>query len=187
MIRYLQHVAYRLHMAPRWILAGSCGLILASCSKPHNQLENGTAAGRNKIKSVALITTNSTEAQVQVPRSVFSTNVDDGRDPFFPESTRRLKSSAGFATPVARPVQPPWNFLKLTGLWPSKSRPLALINKTAIGPGEEANITVVVPNNQSIPESHKLLVHCLEVRQNSVLISIDGVPGTKELILQSRL
>lgn len=188
MTRYLQHTAYRLHMAPRWILAGCCGLILASCSKSHNESENSPAAGRNTIKAVASVPTNSVASLLQIPRSVFSTNVDEGgRDPFFPESTRRLPRLAGSPTPVAKPAQSSWNFLKLTGLWPSRSRPLALINKTTIAPGEEANITVVVPNGPGSPESRNLHLRCLEVRPNSVLISIDGEPGTKELILQSRL
>jgi hypothetical protein len=187
MIRYLEHAAYRLHKAPRWILAGCCGLILTSCSKSHDDSAKSAVPGQSKTKAAGLIATNSTPVLAQVPRSVFSTNVDQGLDPFFPDSTRRLLRTAASATPVARPTQPSSNFLKLTGLWPSKSRPLALVNKTTIAPGEEANITVVVQNGHGSPESHRLRVHCLEVRQNSVLISIDGESGTKELILQSKL
>jgi hypothetical protein len=162
MIRHLQHAAYRLHMIPRWILVGCCGLILASCGKSQDDSGSGTVSGQNKNKAMAMIATNSSPAVVQLPRSLFSTNVVDGRDPFFPESTRRSARLSGSAPPAAKPAQPPWNLLKLTGLWPSKSRPLALINRTSIAPGEVANITVMVPDGQSKPESHKLRVHCLD-------------------------
>ncbi|MCI0537169.1 MAG: hypothetical protein L0Z50_18280 [Verrucomicrobiales bacterium] len=187
MIHFLQHAASRLRLAPRWAPLGCLGLILVSCGKTPNDAEKSNVPVQSKSKGVASVASNSTPEVVQVQRSVFSTNVDEGRDPFFPESTRRSPRLAGSQPPAAGPAQPGSHFLKLTGLWPSKRRPLALINRTSIAPGEEANITVFVSNGQNVPESRKLLVRCLEVRQNSVLISIDGEPGTKELILQTKL
>src|SRR5438132_5104061 len=103
MIRFLQYAAYRLRTTPRWTFAGCCGLLLVSCSNPHNSSENGAGPGKNKNKTAALVATNSAPAIVQIPRSVFSTNVDEGRDPFFPESTRRSPRLAGVAAPVFRP------------------------------------------------------------------------------------
>jgi hypothetical protein len=185
MIRPQKHVDTR-RPELRWILAGCCGLMLAGCSSSQNGSENSSGSAQTKSKALVAVATNDAPALGQVPIAVFSTNVNEGHDPFFPDSTRRLPRLASI-TQTAKPVQQCWNFLKLTGLWPSKSRPLALINTTAIGPGEEASITVLVPSGQGRSESRKLLVRCLEIRPASVLISVEGESGTKELTLQSRL
>src|SRR5206468_1318004 len=125
---------------------------------------------------------------VPIPQSFFSTNIHEGRDPFFPDSTRRAPKPAQLANKTfAQPILNFSSYLKLTGLWPSKRRPLALINKTPIGPGEEAGVTVVVTNGQNRPETHRLVVRCLEIRNQSVVISVEGESGTKELLMQPRL
>lgn len=129
------------------------------------------------------------EAAAPIPRSVFSAAITDGRDPFFPDSVRRLPqmvSAAPTTKTTARPL-PSSDLLKLSGLYPSGDRPLALINRTPMSPGEEAKVSVVVKDGPGGPESRKLLVRCLEVRPTSVVISVEGEPGTKELFLKSRL
>jgi hypothetical protein len=185
MTRFLKSADRRLDVALRWILAGCCSLILTSCGKA--PIDSEKTAVRSQNKTAAATATNSTPAVTQVPRSMFSTNPTEGRDPFFPESTRRFPRQPEAQNLAAKPAPLPGNLLKLTGLWPNKKRPLALINRTSVGPGEEVAITVFVANGQNSPESRKVLIRCLEVRENSVLISINGEPGTKELTLQSRL
>jgi len=188
MIRQSKLSFSRARVALRWLTVALFGAFLASCSKaPKDDAING--ATLNKNKAAVPGTTNRAPALVHVAHSQFSTNVNEGRDPFFPDSTRRLPKVVRnvIAAQPVRPAAPPSDLLKLTGLWTSKNRSLALINKTPLGPGEAANITVTVLGGQSQPESHKLLVRCLEVRSNSVVISVEGEPGTKELVLQSRL
>jgi len=184
---FLQRRTDRFLAVPGWLMLGLCGLVLVGCKRPPERVE----ARRTPVAAKNGEATASNQVSVATPgvaHSVFSTNVMDGLDPFFPDSTRR--SPKLVQTPKSEPVRPVQSHsqhLKLTGLWPSRTRPLALINKTPLGPGEEASITVTVPNGQSKPESYKLIIRCLEVRSHSVLISVDGEAGTKELVLQSKL
>jgi hypothetical protein len=185
MIRCRHKTVQLLAPPPIWAILGLCGVILAGCGKSPSDSDPKEAAKTDPGKSAV----NEIAANKQsIRHSVFSTNPDEGRDPFFPDSTRRLPRLARqIAITPARPAQAASDFLKLTGLWPHRKRPLALINRTVIAPGEEANITVTIPDAQSRGESRKLLVRCLEVRRQSVLISINGEPGTKELVLKPKL
>jgi hypothetical protein len=185
MIRQLKHVVSRQRLAPGWILGCLCSLVFLGCSSSQNGSEKASSSVQGKSKT-PVVATNAAPALAQVPLSAFSTNVTDGLDPFFPDSTRRAPRPAGVVQAV-KPAQKFSTFLKLTGLWPSKTRPLALINKTPIAPGEEASIGLLVPNSQGQPQSHKLLVRCLEIRASSVLISVEGESGNQELMLQSKL
>jgi hypothetical protein len=58
---------------------------------------------------------------------------------------------------------------------------MALINRTVLAPGEQADVSIVVSNQFSKAEIQKVNVRCLEVRRDSVLISIAGEQGVKEL------
>ncbi|MFO1500681.1 MAG: hypothetical protein U1G07_20235 [Verrucomicrobiota bacterium] len=58
---------------------------------------------------------------------------------------------------------------------------MALINRTPLAQGEEADVSVVIPNPSSKPEVQKVAIRCVEVRRHSVLISIAGEQGVKEL------
>jgi hypothetical protein len=78
---------------------------------------------------------------------------------------------------------PAISYLKLVGIRPGTIRPMALINKTPLAPGEEGDVSIVVSNQMSKAEVHKINVRCLEVRQDSVLIKIAGENGVKELRL----
>jgi len=111
-------------------------------------------------------------------KSVFHVDPQFGRDPFFPGSSR---ATAKADAPTAR--LPLISYLKLVGIRPGTTRPMALINRTALGPGEEASVSIVVSNQPSKLEMQKVNVKCVEIRRESVLISIDGEEGVKELRL----
>ena len=120
-------------------------------------------------------------------KAVFSSEPEAGKDPFFPNSPRRkakvVETSKEKETRVVAAV-PPTNFLKLNGLWPSKTRPLALINKTSFSAGERGEITYVT-QGQNKSEVQKVKLRVLEIREQSVLISVEGETGTRELRLSS--
>jgi hypothetical protein len=78
---------------------------------------------------------------------------------------------------------PPSSYLKLVGIRPGTTRPMALINRTALGPGEEASVSIVLSNQLPKLEVQKVNVRCLAIRRDSVLISIEGEEGVKELHL----
>ena len=93
-----------------------------------------------------------------------------GKDPFFPKS-RRLEAG--------KPVVPlpPTLPLVLKGISGAKGRRLALINNRSFEAGEQVEFKI---NNQSIR------VRCVEIREQSAVISIEGMGGTQELILNQR-
>jgi len=175
----------------RWLALSACVLALIGCGQPTEASKPEASAKNKKAAQPTEEISNPTAASTEklVPLASFSTNINDGVDPFFPDSDRRLpKTSQAKTEESRRKVKPLSDFLRLTGLWGSSSQPLALINRTPFAPGEEARVTVVVPDDQKkVSESHKLVVRCLEVRQDSVLIMVEGEQGTKELSMRSRL
>jgi hypothetical protein len=104
----------------------------------------------------------------EATKSVFVDRPNFGRDPFFPNSERRGKP---LETPVATQVA---NFsnVSLKGI----SGSLAIINNKTLEVGEEAELRVA---------GQMVKVKCVEVREKSAVISINGV--TKELFLSNRL
>jgi hypothetical protein len=105
-------------------------------------------------------------------KSVFVDRPNFGRDPFFPNSIRRGK-------PVETPNSEPsanFNNLTLKGISGTPEKRLAIINNKTLEVGEEVELRVA---GQSVK------VKCVEVREKSAVISINGV--TKELFLGSRL
>jgi hypothetical protein len=189
MIRLLSQFGCLARNAGLRIVLGLCLCFSVGCKRaPETPASNAKNPLKTAAKNSTAVETNAVSVAVVIPKSVFSTNVNEGKDPFFPESTRRAHLLAErSAVRTSRPVQARSSYLKLNGLWPSKSRPLALINKTSLAPGETADISVMTVNAQNKPESIKVTVRCIEVRKESVLISIDGEPGTRELSLQSKL
>ena len=93
-----------------------------------------------------------------------------GKDPFFPKS-RRLE--AGKPILSLPPVIP----LFLKGISGTKGRRLAIINNRTFEAGEEVEFKV---NNQIVR------VRCVEIRDQSAIISVDGMAGTQELQLNQR-
>lgn len=170
----------------------ACLVLLVGCGggKSDAQPGNAGAVGRPVVKLVG-VDPDGTEVVSAASKSAFSTALTDGRDPFFPDSKRRYPKAAtatGIASSkAAAKVLPTSENLKLYGLYSAGKRPLALINRTPMAQGDEARVAVTVGNAPGGAELHKLLVRCLEVRSNSVVISVEGEPGTKELFLKSRL
>jgi hypothetical protein len=108
--------------------------------------------------------------------------VPGGKDPFFP-LTQRIPSAAT-ADPAAvetKPQLPLSSYLAITGLRPSATRPLVLINDTIFAPGEEGTVQVTIPLSQGGEETHTVRIECLEIGNDSVLIRVDGEPGYKRL------
>jgi hypothetical protein len=157
----------------------------AGCSRP-KQAGGGAANkassdSKNSVQPAQADAEDSTEAQLEF-KSVFIDAADFGRDPFFPNSTRRGQNRStenGIEEGLIS------SYLKLTGIWPRQARPLALINQTTFAPGETAQITVVIPVNRQKSETRKITVQCLEIRADSVLIRVEGEPEVKELHMKS--
>lgn len=106
--------------------------------------------------------------EVVVRQSVFQDDLKNGRDPFFPRSIRRNPKAPTAAETVATPKI----HLVLKGITGPANRRFALINNQTLSVGETASVRVT---------SGQIRVHCLEIREDSVLVSVEGNPEQTEL------
>jgi hypothetical protein len=159
-------------------------LALAGCGTkptgPVNSSSAGAASSKQPASAAGQSGRKETNVVTTVPKSVFHLDAQVGRDPFFPGASR---SSAPTAVASQQQHLPLSSYLKLAGLYPGTARPMALINKTSLAPGEEGDVSIVVSNQLSKAEIKKVSVRCLAIRQDSVLIKIAGEPDVKELRL----
>jgi hypothetical protein len=112
------------------------------------------------------------DASVEIPESVFiiPSTPKEGRDPFFPQSTRTL--------PVApkTPKQPRMDIsaIVLNGIVPSGPKRTAMINGRTFEVGEEADVR--------LPDGTKMHVKCEEIKEDSATVKVNG--QTRELRLR---
>ena len=109
--------------------------------------------------------------QVTLPQSVFATEGVTGKDPFFPNSGRRMKRDDTSKAPPSRDYT---NLLKLTGI-AGGVRPIATINNLTFAAGEEQEVKV---------EGSKVKIRVVEIREKSVLVSVEKQPRPIELTLR---
>ena len=113
--------------------------------------------------------------QVDVAISTKSNFTDDprfGKDPFFPHSIRRGTAEIVTANAPLADVRD----LVLKGISGGKDRRLALINNRTVENGEELDFKF---GNRTVK------VHCVEIREKSVVIRVDG--QSKEIFLRQNL
>ena len=105
-------------------------------------------------------------------KSVFVDRPNFGRDPFFPNSLRRGKTvQDAVVEPVAN-----FNNIVLKGTSGTAEKRLAILNNKTFAAGEEGELRI---------GGQLTKIKCVEVREKSVVISINGV--TRELFLGSKL
>ena len=104
-------------------------------------------------------------------KSVFEDDLKNGKDPFFPRSVRRADRPPTINTEVVAPAVQ----LALKGISGPANRRFALINNQPLAAGETAYVRIA---------SGQVKVHCLEIRDDSVIISVEGDPEQKELRLR---
>ncbi len=118
--------------------------------------------------------TNAAPAEVIIPKSVFQDDAKNGKDPFFPKSARRAARIPSSTETVVAPIVQ----LALKGISGPANRRFALINNQTLAVGETAQVRI--PNGQ-------VKVHCWEIRNDSVIVSVEGDPEKKELKLREGL
>ena len=87
------------------------------------------------------------------------TNAREGRDPFFPESTRPYEE----AVSAKRTVDV--NAFSLKGISIVRGHAMAIINNHTFAVGDEGDV---------ITASGRMHLHCLEIRANTVVIEVNG-------------
>ena len=97
-----------------------------------------------------------------VSRSVFviPTNPKDGRDPFFPNSTRPYETVS-----AARPIAGDVSSLVLKGISGLPNHRLVIINNHTLGVGDQADL--VTPQG-------RIHIRCVEIKARSVVIESGG-------------
>lgn len=114
--------------------------------------------------------------KIEIPKSEFviPSVPGEGRDPFFPDSTRVALTQKPAAdkpgTKVAAPV-----LFSLKAITASGGRRVASINNRPFEAGEEGEIAF---------GTSRVRVRCIEVREDSVIIDVDG--QTQELRLRPK-
>lgn len=109
-----------------------------------------------------------------IRESVFQDEAGKGKDPFFPKSSRRAVKLPSINAPVAAPIVQ----LSLKGISGSSSSRLALINNRTFAVGETASVRIV---------GGSVNVRCVEINENSVVVTLEGDPEPKELQLRKNL
>jgi hypothetical protein len=111
-----------------------------------------------------------------VPQSTFADKSDSGRDPFFPSSSRRRATLVRVApTNNVNQFNALLDKLSLKGISGTIGQPLALINSSTVAEGELAEIRC----------GHQFVkIRCVEIRDRSVLVELDGTRETKEIKLR---
>lgn len=197
---------------PHTITRHACGLGLVisllgaaavpAADSPRPQMKNllALSSAQARVQPPATPAPNSLPASVPepvaipgVPLSVFNDDPGTGIDPFFPASRRRPSRVTAAPTPanqtptlapaVARPepprVLPPAVNLTLRGIVGPGYRRLALISTAArtfdVKAGEEISLRA---------GSADLRVTCVEIRERSVVVRVEGEPADRELQLK---
>lgn len=111
------------------------------------------------------------------PKSVFINAPSFGRDPFFPNSGRRPLAPTNTVVEVIAPPTPTVpDDIFLKGVNILKDRRLAIVNNYTVAQGEEFELKL---------KGKTYRVRCVEVKDRSAVIRIDGV--NKELPLRPGL
>lgn len=141
-----------------WRLGAAClGLAFMVPAMAAPQTTNAPAR-----KAETPVATSALPAQPPIPQSIFVVprSPDEGRDPFFPESTRNYSSSAPAAkaapTPAVRISE-----LRLKGIFGQVDSRLAIINDKTLAAGEEADVLCL---------GGRVRIRCLEIHEDFVVI-----------------
>jgi hypothetical protein len=116
--------------------------------------------------------------EVASVKSVFVDDPKFGKDPFFPKSDRRKPQViVPVATgPDTSALAQLLNNIVLKGISGVPGKRLAMLNNRTLEAGEQFDFKL---NGQAVR------VRCVEIREKSVIIGIDGTPETKEIHLRA--
>ncbi|MEO5802614.1 MAG: hypothetical protein ABIR24_03725 [Verrucomicrobiota bacterium] len=149
-------------------------VLLTAVAHPAAYSAIAKANAAPKPNSAAATNAAPAEAEPIVQKSVFDDNLKKGKDPFFPKSARRAEKLPAVDTKVTAPLIQ----LSLKGISGPANRRFALINNQPLAAGETAYVRIA---------TGQVKVHCLEIRENSVIISVEGDTEQKELRLREGL
>jgi hypothetical protein len=132
-------------------------------------------AGLSGVPAIAATTpaapaASATSHSEEIPMSIFDVTSSPVKDPFFPHTTR-LPINVAVNTNVVAVVDA--SIFTLKGLSGSAGSRLAIINNRNLAAGETAEVTVA--------DGRKIKIHCLEIKETSVVIQADNQSSPIEL------
>jgi len=98
------------------------------------------------------------------PQSVFIQPASplDGRDPFYPASSRPYQSAV---VPTSKRADLNWDLISLQGISGQPPHRLAIINKRTFSAGDNLEVST---------SKGRIRIHCLEISENSAVIEVNG-------------
>jgi hypothetical protein len=120
----------------------------------------------------------STPVVTEIPRSIFvvPTSERQGRDPFFPHTTRLFAVAPTGNTNIVRTKQPSVAVeLALKGISGTPDRPLAIINNQTFSVGEEGDV---------VTGARRMRIRCVEINVAAESVTIQIGNERRELRLK---
>jgi hypothetical protein len=160
-LRYLQLRAWQITLA---LTAFALALPAANTNSP----SANPVAGKTEVLTPAVF--------LPSPQSIFiiPKNPAEGKDPFFPSSTRVYASE--MPAKVPNPVVPVGD-LSLKGISGTAAEPLAIINTTTFTTGEE---------NDVITSAGRMRIRCVAINMGNGSVLVQAGGERRELRLQAR-
>ena len=106
----------------------------------------------------------------EIPMSIFDVSSSPVKDPFFPHTTR-LPINVASPTNVVAVVDA--SIFTLKGVSGREGNRLAIVNNRTVAAGDTTEVTV--------SDGRKVKIHCLEVKETSVVIRADNQSAPIEL------
>jgi hypothetical protein len=114
-----------------------------------------------------------------VPKAIFIDDTLAGKDPFFPNSTRRQATIVRVEpTKNAAPSVDYLSLLRLQGISGLDGQKLALISGSTVAQGEIAEIRL---------SGQILKIRCREIRELSVVVELEDRSGIREIKLRDNI
>lgn len=113
-----------------------------------------------KGASPLAVTNQPVESVFEIPASA-----KDGRDPFFPESSRMAEAHAAASAAVAKQSAAEVTSLKVPGISGTPGHLLAIINNHTFAVGDEGEV---------LTSSGRIKLRCVDIQTESVTVEVNG-------------
>jgi len=131
----------------------------------------GVQAGPpQKTSPLPATATNAPALEAPIPRSEFNNDLAQGKDPFYPRSTRHALTAS---TPKERVLDV--SQLKCNGISGGAGSRVAIINNRNFAAGEDGEVTT---------PGGRMRIRCEEIKEESVVVSFGDPPRRLELRLR---
>lgn len=161
-----------LYFAPVAVGAAFLGIVHGA-GAANSPATNEVAHKTGSTNSTNVVSTNAVDAELPIPLSVFDVTAKPTKDPFFPNSLRQPVPQATNSAPIFSASS-----FTLKGVSGSSKERLAIVNNRTLAAGEDAEV---------VTSSGKVKIHCVEVKETSVVLRLAGQTEPMEIALRKFL